>query len=185
MQNFLQKVSLREFRLLLLGVGAVLTCGAVALLVIPNAKAYQAVSREVAVLRQASQDGDALETHLQEQHEKISDLNYRLHGDMAGLPVRQIESYVVGRLQRISWGNSVELVSVEPRLGDRVEIFQEMVFNVQLSGQYGDLYQWLWEARNELGFVVVKEYGLERRDNDDDEPLLLADLSLATYRAIK
>ncbi len=184
MQSMLQKINLREFRLLLIGVGAVVTCAAVALLVIPNAKAYQAVSREIAVLRQASRDGDALETHLQEQHEKIQDLNYRLHGDMAGLPVRQIESYVVGRLQRISWGNDIELVSVEPTMGDRVEIFQEMIFNVQLSGKYVDLYQWLWEARNELGFVVVKEYGLERRDNDDDEPLLLANLSLATYRAV-
>ena len=104
---------------------------------------------------------------------------------MAGLPVRQIESYVVGRLQGISWGNDIELVSVEPAMGDRVEIFQEMIFNVQLSGEYTDLYQWLWEARNELGFVVIKEYGLARRDNDDDEPLLLADLSLATYRAVK
>lgn len=184
MQSMLQKINLREFRLLLIGVGAVVTCAAVALLVIPNAKAYQAVSREIAVLRQASRDGDALETHLQEQHEKIQDLNYRLHGDMAGLPVRQIESYVVGRLQRISWGNDIELVSVEPTMGDRVEIFQEMIFNVQLSGKYVDLYQWLWEARNELGFVVVKEYGLERQDNDDDEPLLLANLSLATYRAV-
>lgn len=185
MQAILQKISLREFRLLLLGFGAVLTCAAVALLVIPNAKAYQAASREVSVLRQASRDGEALETHLQEQHEKIQDLNYRLHGDMANLPVRQIESYVVGRLQGISWGNNIELVSVEPATGERVEIFQEMIFNVQLSGEYADLYQWLWEARNELGFVVVKEYGLARRNNDDDEPLLLADLSLATYRAVK
>lgn len=185
MHSMLQKISLREFRLLLIGVGAVVTCAVVALLVIPNAKAYQSVSREFSVLQQASRDGDALETHLQEQHEKIQDLNYRLHGDMAGLPVRQIESYVVGRLQRISWGNNIELVSVEPTMGDRVEIFQEMIFNVQLSGRYVDLYQWLWEARHELGFVVVKEYGLERRDNDDDEPLLLADLSLATYRAVK
>lgn len=185
MQDLLQRFSLREFRLLLLGIGAVLTCIAVALLVIPNAKAYQSVSREAKVLQQASRDGEALETHLQEQHEKIQDLNYRLHGDMAGMPVRQIESYVIGRLQRISWGNDIELVSVEPTLGNRVEIFQEMIFNVQLSGEYVDLYQWLWETRNELGFVVVKEYGLERRDDNDDEPLLLADLSLATYRAVK
>lgn len=185
MQAFLQKISVREFRLLLLGFGAVLTCAAVALLVIPNARAYQAASREVTVLRQAARDGDELETHLQAQHEKIQKLNYRLHGDMAGLPVRQVESYVVGRLQGISWGNDIELVSVEPAMGDRVEIFQEMIFNVQLSGEYTDLYQWLWEARNELGFVVIKEYGLARRDNDDDEPLLLADLSLATYRAVK
>ena len=56
---------------------------------------------------------------------------------------------------------------------------------MQLSGQYDDLYSWLWDAREELGFVVVKEYSLSRQDNDDDKPVLVAELSLASYRAIE
>jgi len=185
MQDLLKKISLREFRLLLAGFGAIITCASLAFLVVPGAKTYRAASKEVAVLEQASRDGSQLETHLREQRQKIQDLNYRLHGDMANMPVRQVESYIIGRLQRISWGNDIELVSVEPAMGERVEIFQEMIFNVQLSGRYVDLYSWLWEARNDLGFVVVKEYGLARRDDDDEQPLLLADLSLASYRAVQ
>lgn len=185
MQELMKSISLREFRLLLLGIGAIVTCASIAYFIIPGVKAYRAAAKEVAVLQQAARDGDELEAHLQAQHEKIQSLNYRLHGDMANLPVRQIESYIIGRLQRISWANNIELVSVEPAMGERIEIFQEMIFNVQLSGRYADLYHWVWEARNDLGFVVVKEYGLARRDDDDDEPLLLADLSLASYRAIE
>ena len=115
--------------------------------------------------------------------EGLENLKYRLHGDMANLPVREVEAYIVGRLQRISWNNDVELVSVEPAAGERVQVFQEILFNVQLVGEYEVLYHWLWEARNELGFVVVKEYGLVRRDQVDDNPRLLADLSLASYRS--
>lgn len=185
MQSLLRGISLREFRILLIGIGFIITSATVAYFVVPSAKSYWASSREVSVLLRAAQDGDELEENLREQSEQISELNYRLHGDMANMPVRQIESYIIGRLQRISWANDVELVSVEPATGERVEIFQEMIFNVQLSGQYASLYDWIWEARNELGFVVVKEYGLARRDDDDDEPLLLADLSLASYRAVK
>ena len=70
-------------------------------------------------------------------------------------------------------------------MGERVQIFQEMLFNVRLVGQYDDLYRWLWETRNDLGYVVVKEYNLERHDKDDDEPLLAATLSLASYRAVR
>lgn len=185
MQNILQKVSLREFRFLLIGVGAIITSATVAYFVVPHAKSYWASSREVAVLLQAAQDGNELDDHLREQVERIKDLDYRLHGDMANMPVRQIESYIIGHLQRISWGNDVELVSVQPATGERIEIFQELIFNVQLSGQYADLYEWIWEARNDLGFVVVKEYGLARRNDDNDEPLLLANLSLASYRAVE
>jgi len=66
-----------------------------------------------------------------------------------------------------------------------VQIFQEMLFNVELKGQYDDLYRWLWEARDDLGYVVVKEYGLKRYDDEDEFPQLLANLSLASYRAIE
>jgi hypothetical protein len=60
-----------------------------------------------------------------------------------------------------------------------------MLFNVELLGEYDDLYRWLWDVRNELGYVVIKEYSLTRRDNDDAEPMLLANLSLASYRAVE
>lgn len=185
MQELLQKISLRELRLALLGIGAILTAAIAAGSLLPKVKAANAAHRQVTVLEEAAQDGAELEQHLQEQHVRIQELQYLLHGDMANLPVRQIEAYIIGRLQRVSWNNDVELVSVEPSTGERVQIFQEMLFNVQLVGHYDDLYHWLWEARNDLGYVVVKEYGLTRKDNDDEEPLLVADLSLASYRAVE
>ena len=80
---------------------------------------------------------------------------------------------------------SVSIASLRSALGERVQIFQEMLFNVELAGQYGDLYRWMLDARKELGYVVVKEYSLARRDNNDEEPQLLAELSLASYRAVE
>ncbi len=185
MQHMLQKISLRELRILLLGTGAVIMAAAVVGVVIPNVKALRVVSNEVRILEEAGQDAAELEQQLQEQHAKIEDLKYRLHGDMANLPVRQVEAYIIGRLQRVSWSNNVELVSVEPAMGDRVQIFQEILFNVQLVGEYEDLYRWLLEAREDLGYVVVKEYELKRQDNEDTTPQLLANLSLASYRAVE
>ena len=185
MQELLEKISLRELRLVLLGIGAILTAAMIAGTLLPKVKAARVASGEVSVLEEAAQDGAELERHLDEQRARIEELQYRLHGDMANLPVQQIEAYIIGQLQRVSWNNNVELVSVEPATGERVQIFQEMLFNVELAGQYDDLYRWLWEARNDLGYVVVKEYSLSRQDGDDNEPLLLADLSLASYRAVK
>lgn len=185
MQELLQRISPRELRLLLLGIGAVITVAIALGFVMPKAKALGVANREVSLLEEAAVDGAELDHRLQQQYENIEELKYRLHGDMANLPVRQVEAYIIGRLQRISWNNDVELVSVEPATGDRVQIFQEILFNVQLAGQYDDLYHWLWDAGNELGFVVVKEYRLTRRDNEDESPVLVADLSLASYRAVE
>ncbi len=185
MKELLRKISLRELRLAMLGLGAIVTVAVAAAMLIPSIKAATAASKQVSILEAAAQDGGELDRHLQEQHARIEELQYRLHGDMANLPVRQVESYIIGQLQRVSWNNDVDLVSVEPSTGERVQIFQEMLFNVRLVGQYDDLYRWLWETRNDLGYVVVKEYNLERHDSDDDEPFLTAKLSLASYRAVQ
>ena len=185
MRDYLQKVSLRELRLLLLGLTAIVIAAVAVGLVVPRLKALYSANTEISVLEEAVREGAELDRHLQEQHARIEDLRYRLHGDMANLPSRQVEAYVIGRLQRVSWNNDIELVSVEPALGERVQIFQEMLFNVELAGQYADLYRWMLEAREELGYVVVKEYSLARRDNNDEAPELLAQLSLASYRAVQ
>lgn len=183
MNALLERLDPREFRMLLLGAGLVITAFAVTATLVPGIKAYRTVSQQVSVLEEAKENAPNLEQHLQERHAQIEDLKFRLHGDISNLPFKQIESYVIGRLQEISWRNQVELVSVQPQDGAQVRIFRETLFNIELIGEYRDIYRWLWDAKNELGFVVVKEYAMRRRGNVDDNPRLLTNVSLASYRA--
>lgn len=185
MQELLHRIGLRELRMLLLGLGAAVTLAMVAGVILPKLKALGTANSALLVLEEASQDGAELERHMQRRQAEIEELRYRLQGDMSNLPAKQVESYIIGRLQKVSWNNNVELVSVQPASGDQVQVFQEMLFKVQLIGNYADLYGWLWEARHELGFVVVKELSLKRHDEVDDEPLLHASLNLASYRTIE
>ncbi len=134
------------------------------------------------MLEQTSDIAVDLDQQLIARQATIDELKFRLHGDMANLPLKQVESYVIGKLQKISWRNDVDLVSVRPATGERVQIFDEVLFNIELIGEYDDIYRWLWDAKNELGFVVVKEYAMRRRDNVDDNPRLLTTVSLASYR---
>lgn len=185
MQELLQKLSLRELRLVILGIGAIVVVALAASMLTPKVKTLIAAKQEVELLHAAAVNSRELERHLQEENQRIEDLRYRLYGDMADLPIKQVEAYIIGRLQEISWGTSVDLLSVQPATGEQVQIFQEMLFNIELIGEYDDLYRWLWDVRNELGYVVIKEYSLTRRDEDDEEPVLSANLSLASYRAVQ
>ena len=185
MRAHLDKLSLRELRMLLAGIGCIVTAAVAAMLVIPQAKLLRTANAELIVVQRSVEDTDALETELTREYEAIAGLNKQLGGDMANFPIRQVEAYIIGRLQRVSWNNDIELVAVEPAMGDRIQIFQEMLFNVRLVGEYEDLYRWLIDAREELGFVVIKEYALRRQDNVDDAPRLFAQLSLASYRPVE
>ena len=183
MWDAIEKLDPREFRMALLGIGLVITVALVSATLLPGIKTYLAASKAVAVLEEANDATVDLEQQLQARSADIEELKFRLHGDMANLPLKQVESYVIGKLQKISWRNDVELVSVKPAAGTRVQIFNEVLFNVELVGEYDSLYRWLWDAKKELGFVVVKEYGMRRRDNADENPRLLTTVSLASYRA--
>ena len=185
MRELLQNIGIRELRLILVGLGAVITVALVVSVVTPRIKVLRTTTNTVETLRAASGDGLELDRHLQEEHDEIEELKFRLYGDMANLPVKQVEAYIIGRLQEISWGTGVDLLSVEPAAGNQVQIFQEILFNVEAVGHYEDLYQWLWEVRTELGYVVVNEYSLKRNDDNDEDPVLVADLSLASYRAVE
>jgi len=179
----LEKIDTRELRLALLGLGLVVTTVAVSAALLPRIKAYNSAAKAVAVLEDANDDTVDLDQQLKDRNANIEELRYRLHGDMANLPLNQVESYVIGKLQKISWRNDVDLVSVEPASGQQVQVFSEVLFNIELVGEYDNIYRWLWDAKNELGFVVVKEYSMRRRDSVDENPRLLTTVSLASYRA--
>lgn len=183
MIDALEKLDDREFRLLLVGLGLVITIALASATLLPGFKAYRSAAAAVTVLEKANENSADLEQQLQEHHTSIEELKFRLHGDMANLPLKQVESYVIGKLQKISWRNDVDLISVKPASGQQVQIFTEMLFNVELLGEYDNIYRWLWDAKNELGFVVVKEYGMRRSNNDDENPQLTTTVSLASYRA--
>ena len=63
-----------------------------------------------------------------------------------------------------------------------IEGFTEMLFEVELAGHYGEIFSWLRDVRGDLGFVVIKQFSLERRDQALRDPLLTARLELASYR---
>mgnify|MGYP001821117661 FL=1 len=183
MLSAIEKLEIREFRLALVGLGLVVTSIAVAFALLPGAKAYRSATKALVVLEDAQKNSADLEQQLQEREANIEELKYRLNGDMANLPLKQVESFVIGRLQKISWRNDVELISVKPASGQPVQTFSETLFNIELVGEYDKIYHWLCDAKNEQGFVVVKEYGMRRHDNVDDNPRLLTNISLASYRA--
>ena len=184
MNSILNRFSQRDFILILsLAVFAVIAL-VFTFLVMPNLKAYLAVTKVETALDMVVDNGDLLDSQVKVVGEEIEALQRRLHGDMASLPLKQIESHVVGKLQQISWENDVQLVGIEPSAGETIETFHEILFQVSLAGDYMDMYEWLREVTDELGFVLIKEYEMHPSDTSSINPRLSVQLTMATYRAM-
>ena len=123
---------------------------------------------------------------LKGQHEKVAqevlDMKRNLKGDMANLPEKKMEAYIIGKLQDISWNHEVILKGVKPMKGNEIQMFQEILFDIQLSGEYFDLYKWLLDLRYQLGFIVIKSIELNAFDNSGTNSSLLMKLTIASYK---
>ena len=175
----------REFSLILAGIVFAVMALLVTYLVVPKIKTFRGVSTTEITLKKVVENGDLLDTQLAQLESDIDSLQRRLHGDMASLPEKEIEAYIVGKLQRTSWQNNVQLVGIEPSDGATIESFHEILFRVSLAGDYFDLYQWLREVSNELGFVLIKQYEMRPMDTLSQQPRLSVTLTMATYRALQ
>ena len=128
------------------------------------------------------------EEDLQSQREalmsKVEDMKRMLKGDMANLPEQKIEAYIIGELQNISWNHEINLIEVKPENGTEIEMFQEILFNVKVSGEYFALYEWLHDLRKNLGFIVIKELQINSTNQQSKAKPLVMKLTVATYKSI-
>ena len=108
-------------------------------------------------------------------------LKNKLQGGMVDLPDNQMESFVIGQLQGISWRNKIELMGVRPGKGSNIQALQEVLFDVEISGDYFDLYAWLQELDDQLGFVVIKSFTIRPLDTSLTGPRLIARLTIVSY----
>ena len=115
---------------------------------------------------------------------KLTALQKQLHGDMVDLPDNQMESFVIGQLQGISWRNKIELMGVRPGKGSNIQALQEVLFDVEIAGDYFDLYAWLQELDDQLGFVVIKSFTIRPLDTSLTGPRLIARLTIVSYREV-
>jgi Tfp pilus assembly protein PilO len=185
MPGLLDRLELRQLWLLGGGLLCLLAAGLATHGVAPQFKAYRAAAGARAALEATRASEPPVEQLLNARREEIAELGRRLHGERADMPARELEAVVVGRLQNVSWRHDVELTSVRPGRGEQLDVFEELLFDVELGGRYGDLYAWLEDLREEIAFVVIKSCSIRRAEDEAaGEPKLRATLTLASYRAL-
>ncbi len=186
MNDFFETAEPRVVAMMLGTVVVLVTIVLVMYLLWPQYKSFRDLNNSHEILLRAAGNNSGLEQQLQSTRAEVDDLSYQLHGDMAGLPEKQMESYIIGRLQKISWNTGVELASVVPGKGQQVQMFQETLFDVRIHAGYFDFFDWLQTINDELGYIVVKKFEIvPQRGKDESRPQLSITLTLVSYRMMQ
>lgn len=138
-------------------------------------ESYTVLSSALTVDIDLSADIDFME----QNRDRIAEL---LQSDSASLQYKQVESHVIGRLQKLAWDNNLRLAGVKPDMGRKIGEFRELLFSVGLTGDYFDIYNMLHELKENLEFVVVQEMRMKPESRNNEDQLLAIEMTIASYR---
>ncbi len=186
MQDFFENANPRMVATMLAGIVLLVFAVEFTYLLWPEVKTWRELSASHRLLEQAATSSDSLDAQLHGIETEVQELSRHLHGDMARLPANQMESFVIGRLQKVSWATDVELLSVRPGSGRQVQNFRESLFEVRLNAHYHDFFEWLRTVNDELGYIVVKKFEIQPQERETlRDPKLSLQLTLVSYRMVR
>jgi len=148
----------------------------------PQISEYRMSLHTIALLEDVVVNADLMNREIENAEKEITMLDKNLHGEVLDMPNRQMEAYVIGRLQEISWKNSVKLLGVRPGTSNTVTSLEETPFDVEVSGDYFDLYAWLQDLGSELGFLAIRHFNISPLNSGTADSDLKASLTLVSYR---
>ena len=186
MDDLLKQLDRRQLSMIGGGMLALLMVALLTYVVQPRFKEFRAARDSFTLLASTSQSDAGLDAQLTALRDHVEVLERAFHGDMANLPLKQMEAFIIGRLQGISWRNDVQFIGVQPEEGGLSGQFSELLFNVELQGRYFDIFAWLTAVREQLGFVVIKQFEMTPiTQTGMDEPELQVSLTMASYRWVE
>ncbi len=119
------------------------------------------------------------DAHVRQLEREVEQLRQTLYGQTPQLQSSEMVSYIIGQLDRLATKHGVQLVGVKPGPIGRVLMFEEIPFDVEVTGSYMQLFGWLQQAEDALHPMVVKEFHIAE---GAARPQLNMNLRVVSYR---
>lgn len=147
----------------------------------PPIAEYRQLKQTRAVLAVEAKSAVHQAAELDALKQELERLHQRLYGGDGRLPAKHIEAYIVGQLDQISARHEVQLVSVTPGAGQEVAMFQEIPFDIKITGDLFSLFEWLHELEKGVGPITVKQFEITP---EAAFKRLSMKLTMVSYRAV-
>ena len=145
-----------------------------------NSLAEYALMKETRTMLQETEDSDTqLAGAISDRQRQVEALLKRLQGESSPLPVNQLVTLTIDRLDHIAAHHDIQLVSVTPDEPKPVASLEELPFSIEVVGKYQHLAGWLHEVEKDLSPMVVKQF--EIIPLSGEEPLSMR-VEIVSYR---
>ena len=115
---------------------------------------YTAYQQQVSL----QESRDSMKDSLQVATNEVSKIKEKLHFQSEVRNSAEIIPYVVKLLDNISTKYAVKLKSVKPLVPEVVLMLEERPFDIEISGDYRNLFEWVTEAEEVLDPMAIKSF---------------------------
>ncbi len=178
--DYLGMMETRMLKIISAGIILLLLALIFSSVMMPKIKEYKAVEKSRAVLEDISTNQVNLNDEISLQKQSVEQLVKSIHGEMMSIPDQYIESFVISMLQKISLANHVNIGSIQPVPWRTLKSYRELLFNVEFTGDYIDLYHLINDMSEEMGFIVVNK--MEMHSQQTGSKVLVMKMTIASYR---
>ena len=183
-QQVIDKITLGGLKLATISTAILLIVIVFTYTVLPKIQEFKKSKRSYNQLHELMEDKSDVSGRIKAIYDEVAVLKRKLHGGMADLQSKQMQSFILSQLQKISWENDVQIEGVTLAIGVKIKLFQEALFKVKLIGKYNNLYHWIEALNKQFGFIVINEFEMRPREVGGSDPILSTELVIATYRYI-
>lgn len=181
MTPYLKKFDVRQINLIMGGLLTLAIIATMTYLINPQFKEYQNANKIHTQLKHTILKDRQIIDNLRNEKNTATPLAKKLYRDLESLPLNQIEAYIIGKLQQISWQHNIELAGIKPSFSQRPDSFQEIEFKINVSGDYFDIYAWVTSLNKEFYFTVFKQFEMRPLEQSKMVPRLQANLIMVAY----
>jgi Tfp pilus assembly protein PilO len=182
MEALLKNVSPRSIIMAMGGVSLSVAAALVCYGLWPEFIEYRQSQQTLEILDRRVESGDSTGKEIEKVKNEISLLDRNLHGDAGDLPESRVGAYLIGRLQEISRQNHMNLLGVRPGTGTTLGSVKEVPFEVEVSGDYFDLYAWTQDLAKDLRFMAISHFTISPLDSSKRTSAVKASFTIVSYR---
>lgn len=178
--RLLRETSLEKLVLAALALLSILVAAGYLYGVKPSWQALADIQGQRVQAESGTEGEQGLSPRIQELEAQVQALREAFQGDAEAIPRSQIESHIVGALDRLSGKHAVSLRSVQPDEASELWMFEELPYTVEVQGSYRALHRWMYEVERELRPMVIKQFSIQP-DREDEQVSMR--MRIVAYRA--
>ncbi len=130
-------------------------------------------------------EDEARATAIAALESEVGSLREEFWGGGISVPRRQLEAFVVNALDRTATQHDVSLLGITPDSSSSIWMFDELPYQVKVSGDYFSIHRWLVDLEDALRPMVIKQFKIlpaRQRTAAMSQEDVVVDLRIVAYR---